>query len=66
MKTFTLDYWTDAGLVVGRLREVPGVLSQGSSLEQLKKNIADAYRLAHASEAASIPSRKSQSIEVAV
>lgn len=66
MKTFTLDYWTDAELVVGRLREVPSVLSQGNSLEHLKKNIADAYKMLHASEAVSVPSRKFQSIEVTV
>jgi len=66
MKTFTLDYWTDAELVVGRLREVPSVLSQGNSLEHLKKNIADAFKVFHSSESVSIPSRKFQSTEVTV
>ena len=42
---FTLEYWTDEGWFVGRLREVPGVFSQGESLEELKGNIADAYRM---------------------
>lgn len=30
---------------MGRLKEVPGVFSQGESLEELTENIADAYRL---------------------
>jgi len=30
---------------VGRLREVPGVFSQGESLEELEENIRDVYRL---------------------
>jgi len=29
---------------VGRLREVPGVFSQGESLEELEENIRDVYR----------------------
>ena len=31
---FTLEYWMDSGWFVGRLREVPGVFSQGKSLEE--------------------------------
>jgi len=42
---FTLEYWKDEGWFVGRLKEVPGVFSQGESLEDLKENIADAYRM---------------------
>ncbi len=42
---FTLEYWTDEGWFVGRLKEVPGVFSQGESLEELQENIRDAYRL---------------------
>ena len=42
---FTLEYWTDEGWFVGKLREVPGVFSQGETLEELKENIADAYRM---------------------
>ena len=29
LKNFTLEYWIDDGWYVGRLREVPGVFSQG-------------------------------------
>lgn len=42
---FTLEYWLDGGWHVGRLREVPGVFSQGETLEELETNIRDAYRL---------------------
>jgi len=42
---FTLEYWKDEGWYVGRLREVPGVFSQGETLEELRENIVDAYRL---------------------
>ena len=45
IRNFTLDFWTDEGWYVGKLREVPGVFSQGESLEELKENIQDAYSL---------------------
>ena len=32
---FTLEYWADEGWLVGRLKEVPGVFSQGETLEEL-------------------------------
>ena len=44
-RLFTLEYWMDDGWFIGRLREVPGVFSQGESLDELKENIADAYRM---------------------
>ena len=44
-RSFTLDFWMDDGWYVGKLREVPNVFSQGESLEELKTNIQDAYRL---------------------
>ena len=40
---FTLEYWQDDGWFVGRLKEIPGVFSQGKTLEELKENILDAY-----------------------
>lgn len=42
---FTLEYWIDEGWYVGRLKEVPGVFSQGETLEELEENIKDAYHL---------------------
>lgn len=47
---FTLEYWPDDGWLVGQLREVPGVFSQGATLEELKANVADAYRMMLESE----------------
>ena len=45
MKHFTLEYWKDDDWYVGRLKEVPGVFSQGETLEELEENVKDAYRL---------------------
>ena len=42
---FTLEYWVDNDWYVGRLKEIPGVFSQGKSIEELKTNIHDAYNL---------------------
>lgn len=42
---FTLEYWIDEGWYVGRLKEIPGVFSQGASLQELEENIQDAYHL---------------------
>ncbi len=42
---FTLEYWQDEAFYVGRLLEVPGVFSQGETLEELRQNIQDAYNL---------------------
>jgi predicted RNase H-like HicB family nuclease len=42
---FTLEYWQDDGWFVGRLKEVPGVFSEGETLDELERNIEDAYQL---------------------
>lgn len=42
---FTLEYWPDGAFFVGRLLEVPGVFSQGETLDELRENIQDAYDL---------------------
>ena len=42
---FTLEYWEDEGWYVGRLIEVPGVFSQGKTLDELEENIREAYQL---------------------
>jgi predicted RNase H-like HicB family nuclease len=47
---FTLEYWTDEGWFVGKLKEIPGVFSQGETLDELKDNIVDAYRMMLESE----------------
>ena len=50
MANLTLEYWEDEGWLVGRLVEVPGVFSQGETIEELKSNIEDAYKLMLESE----------------
>ena len=63
IRNFTLDFWIDDGWYVGKLREVPGVFSQGANLEELKINIKDAYDLMMA-ETIQTPVEKSDSIEL--
>ena len=63
--SFTLDFWIDDGWYVGKLREVPNVFSQGESLEALKTNIQDAYRLM-VEEAPSLPVATFRSTQVQV
>ncbi len=50
LKKFTLEYWLEDGWYVGRLKEVPGVFSQGESLQELEDNIREAYQLMMAEE----------------
>jgi len=50
MNQFTLEYWKDEDWYIGRLIEVPGVFSQGETIEALKKNIQDAYQMVMRSE----------------
>ena len=45
MVKLTLEYWQDEEWFVGRLIEVPGVFSQGETLDELKENIQDSYKL---------------------
>ena len=40
-----MEYWKDGKWYVGRLPQVPGAFSQGATLDELEKNIRDAYRL---------------------
>jgi predicted RNase H-like HicB family nuclease len=42
---FRLEYWRDGDWLVGRLPQVPGVFSQGKTLQELEENIRDAYRM---------------------
>ena len=52
LRYFTLEYWVDDEWYVGRLKEIPGVFSQGESLEELEENIREAYQLMLAEEEA--------------
>ena len=42
---FTMQYWMEDEWYIGKLREVPGVFSQGETLEELKENLSDAYHM---------------------
>ena len=44
-RQFTMEYWIDDDWYVGKLKEVPGVFSQGETLDELEENIRDAYNL---------------------
>jgi predicted RNase H-like HicB family nuclease len=44
-RQFTLEHWKDGKWFVGRLLEVPGVFSQGETLDELRENIQEAYEL---------------------
>jgi len=44
-KNFTLEYWIDDEWYVGRIKEIPGVFSQGETLKDLEENIQDAFRM---------------------
>ena len=52
---FTLEYWIDEGWYVGRLKEIPGIFSQGETLNELKTNILDAYSLVLKESKESLP-----------
>ena len=70
MKTIrlTLEYWKDGDWYVGQLVEVPGIMSQGKTLEELQANIDDAYQLvlAERKQAVSRPHSRSKSIPILV
>ncbi len=42
---FSLEYWIDDGWYLGGLKEIPGIFSQGETLEELEENIRDAYTM---------------------
>jgi predicted RNase H-like HicB family nuclease len=52
---FTLEFWQDGNFYVGRLVEVPGVFSQGESLDELRENIQEAYELIVTQERSPVP-----------
>jgi predicted RNase H-like HicB family nuclease len=54
-RNFRLEYWRDGDWFVGRLPDVPGVFSQGATLDELEENVLDAYRLMRDEQAALVP-----------
>jgi len=66
---FTLEYWMDDDWYIGRLKEVPGVFSQGATLQELEENIKDAYLLMiedEEEETQSHPNVQTKMLEVAL
>jgi predicted RNase H-like HicB family nuclease len=63
-RQFTLEYWIDDEWYVGKLKEVPGVFSQGESLDELEENIRDAYTLIVHETPVSHPGAKTKNITV--
>ncbi len=45
MQKLTLVYWKGEKYWLGKLAEHPEIMTQGTTLEELRENIADAYRL---------------------
>jgi len=45
MHKMTLIYWKDGDFWLGKLRERPDIMTQGTTLEELEANIRDAYEL---------------------
>lgn len=45
LSNLTVEYWIDDGWYVGKLKEIPGVFSQGETIEELIENLKDAYSL---------------------
>jgi predicted RNase H-like HicB family nuclease len=65
-RQFTLEYWIDDNWYVGKLREIPGIFSQGESLEELEENIKDAYQLMLEEITESYPEAQTKEIMVDV
>lgn len=66
-RQFTLEYWQDGDWYVGRLLEIPGVFSQGESLDELRENIQEAFELMVTQERTPAPTaavRQNMELEV--
>jgi predicted RNase H-like HicB family nuclease len=66
VRHFTLEYWLDEDWYVGKLKEVPGVFSQGTTLQELEENIQDAYRLMMEEEEEVLPHTKIHTKELEI
>jgi len=63
---FTLEYWIDDNWYVGKLKEVPGIFSQGETLDELEDNIRDSYMLIKEDDSPSRLDIQSKEIELEV
>jgi predicted RNase H-like HicB family nuclease len=66
LRHFTLEYWIDEGWYMGRIKEVPGVFSQGETLDELERNVREAYKLMAEEEEPVWTSVQQKEIEVEV
>ena len=67
LSNFTLEYWMDDDWYVGKLKEIPGIFSQGETLEEMEENIQDAYNMILQEEQSeSHPGMKEKNISVEV
>jgi predicted RNase H-like HicB family nuclease len=66
LKYLTLEYWVDDNWFIGRLKEIPGVFSQGETLEELEESIRDAYQLMLDDELDVVPHADVMTKEIAV
>jgi len=66
VRHFSLEYWRDDDWYVGRLKEIPGVFSQGESLEELEDNIRDAYKMILEDDAVIFPVKEKLVKEIGV
>ncbi len=58
----TIGHWTDGPWFVGRLLEVPGVFSQGESMDELLENFQDAYELMVTQERSPAPTNSQRQL----
>ena len=66
LRHFTLEYWIDEGWYVGKLKEIPGVFSQGKTLEELEENIKDAFKMMMEENEECLPNTRIQVKELGV
>lgn len=66
-RLFTMEYWPDDGWFVGRLREVPGVFSQGETLADLEANLQEVLLLMLEDDVDTVPAqRESREVQLEV
>jgi len=67
-KHFTLEYWSTDDWYIGKLKEAPGVFSQGKTLSELEDNIREVYDLMLEDEDEFVPHAEvyTKELEVAV
>ncbi len=61
-RKFTLIYWIEDGWYIGKIKEVPGVFSQGENLKELQENIQDAYSMMMEETSEEVPKGKTKEI----